>query len=52
MKFYYKNDVLNFINEYNLDFDIDLFYKKIYPNYYEGLDDPFKVKMLIERYST
>lgn len=52
MKFYYKNDVLDFINEYDLDLDLDLFYKKIYPNYYEGLDDLSKLEMLIERYST
>ena len=52
MKFYYKNDVLDFINEYDLDLDIDLFYKKIYPNYYEGLNDSSKLEMLIERYST
>lgn len=52
MKFFYKNDVLDFVNEYDLDIDIDLFYKKIYPNYYEGLDDISKLEMLIERYST
>lgn len=49
MVFLDKEDVKQYLDEYNIDININELYKKIYPNYY---DDISKVETMIQLYIT